>query len=264
LGGNLACFTALRGNRVAWFSAEMTAQECLTRAIAAHGDIPFDWVEQPNDKGPDAETYWARQSQIMKALTASPLLIDDTPAITIAQVMARARREHLRAPLRLIVIDHMHDMGTDPRAEIRHEYGRIAQGAKTLAKELDCPVVLLAQLNRNLSGRAEKRPTLTDLRDSGEIEQKADVVLFLHREDYHDSSTHMKGVVELIPAKGRNIRTDSTVYLSNRYDRMRLDDWDGCIPAASHDGKEHARPTKTAARGYGNANLRNSWAGSQS
>lgn len=242
-GGNLACFTALRGERVAWFSAEMTAQECMSRAIAAHGNIPFDWVEQPSNNDADAELYWSLQTQIMTELTASPLLIDDTPAIRIEQVMARARREHMRKPLRLIVIDHMHDMGTDPKAEVRHEYGRIAQGAKTLAKELNCPVVLLAQLNRNLSSRGDKRPQLTDLRESGEIEQKADVILFLHREDYY-GDTHLKGVVELIPAKGRNIRIGETVHLANRFDRMRLDDWDGPLP------EPEAKPASESGRGY--------------
>lgn len=226
-GGNIAVTAALAGHRVAWFSAEMTAEECMSRAIAAHGDIPFEWVEQPRDCE-DSESFWARQTAAVAKLLQAPLLIDDTPGITIDQLMARARREHMRQPLRLIVIDHMHDMGTARGAEARHEYGRIAQGAKTLAKELNCPVVVLAQLNRALQNRSCKRPSLTDLRESGEIEQKADVILFLHRDDYYDTNRN-PGVVELIPAKGRNLKLGDSIHLHNRFDRMRLDEWDGPV-----------------------------------
>lgn len=227
---NLASFTALRKERVALFSVEMSSSEVMARAVASRGDIPFDWVEQPKDCD-DSETYWQRNTTIMSCLVEAPLIIDDTPAIGINQLVARARREHMRMPLRLIIVDHMHDMHIDPRQEARREYGLIAQGCKTLAKELRCPVVLLAQLNRSVANRSEKRPTLTDLRESGEIEQKGDVILFLHREDYYDSKTHLQGIVELIPAKGRNIRIGETIHLQNRFDRMRLDDLEGDLPS---------------------------------
>ncbi len=238
VGENLAGFTALRGDRVAMFSVEMTSTEVLARAIAAHGEIPFEWVEQPDDD----EVYWQRYTAIAAKLVESQLLIDDTPALRIEQLTARARRAHQQRALRLIVIDHLHDMGVDTRHELRHEYGRIAQGAKTLAKELNCPVVLFAQLNRNVAGRTDKRPVMTDLRESGEIEQKADVILFLHREDYYDTDdrhTHMQDVVELIPRKGRNIKLGETIYLRKRFDQMRLDEWDGPLPAppATQTGK---------------------------
>lgn len=239
---NVAGFSALRGVRTAFFAVEMTAQEILARACASHGDIPFDFVEQPNDKVEDAALYWSRHTTVTKLLVESPLLIDDTPSLRIEQLMARARREHRRSPLGLIVIDHLHDMHTDPKLEVRHEYGRITQGAKTLAKEMNCPVMLFAQLSRKLADRGDKRPTLTDLRESGEIEQKADVVLFLHREDYYDKESHMRGIVEVIPAKGRNIRIDKTIHLSNRFDRMRLDDFDGPLPLPS---------AKQTSRGFG-------------
>jgi replicative DNA helicase len=226
--GNLAYFTALRGKRVAIFSAEMTAQEYAARAVAAHGCIPFEWVEHPMDCE-ESEVYWQHNTSIITQLLAAPVLIDDTPAVKIEQLQARARREHMRKPLELIVVDHLHDMGIDPKAEARFEYGRAVQGCKTLAKEFNCPVVLAAQLNRNSATRADKRPTMADLRESGEIEQKADVILFLHREDYYWTGTepvpeNIKGVVELIPAKGRNIKTGETIYLKNRFDEMRLDD----------------------------------------
>lgn len=237
-GSNIAAFTALRGQRVGFFSLEMGGKEIMARCVASVAGIPFDWVEQPSKESrsadgiDDSEMYWAKLTRVMTDLMRSPLLIDDTPSLTIDKLMARARREQMRAPFDLLVIDHMHDMAIDPKREARHEYGRIAQGAKTLAKEFDCPIVLLAQLNRSVTGRAEKRPTMADLRESGEIEQKADVILLMHREDYYEPTTHMKGVVEIIPAKGRNIRIDGSVHLANRFDQMRLDDWEGPLPTA--------------------------------
>jgi len=180
--------------------------------------------------GGDSELHWSRLYAMTGQLTNAPLLIDETPALKIEQLMARARREHLREPIRLIVIDHLHDMGVDRTKELRHELGNVVQGCKTLAKELRCPVVLLGQLNRNVAGRQDKRPTLTDLRESGEIEQKADAIYFLHREDYYDRDSHMAGTVELIPAKGRNLRLGETILLRNRFDQMRLEDWDDAYP----------------------------------
>ncbi|MFT3789629.1 MAG: replicative DNA helicase [Rudaea sp.] len=229
-GANVAAFNALRGERVALFSAEMTAGEMLTRMIAAHGQIPHTWLDAPNKADADKEIHWSRLTAISTRLAQNHLHIDDTPAPTIAQIMARARRAHLQAPLRLIVIDHLHDLGFGRGDNLRIEIGLAMQGAKTLAKELSIPVVVLAQLNRQVAGRTDKRPTLTDLRESGEIEQKADVIFFLHREDYYDRDTHLRGVVELIPAKGRNLRLDKIIYLANRFDQMRLDDWQGPFP----------------------------------
>lgn len=233
LGLQVAVFTALRGNSAAFFSVEMGGQECMARAVACVAKIPFDWVENPAKEDYDSEIFWARLADATQLIIDSPLHMDETPGITIDQMMARARRAHMQKPLRLVVVDHMHDMGIDTKREARHEYGRIAQGAKTLAKELMCPVLLLAQLNRSIAGRVDKRPTMTDLRESGEIEQKADVILFLHREDYYDRDTPLKGVVEVIPAKGRNIRTGGPIALQNVFSEMRMTDWEGVLPAPS-------------------------------
>lgn len=222
-------FTARSGKNVAVFTVEMTAEECMARAVAAEAQIPHDWVESPTPHDPDAELYWPRLTGAVTTLISSPLLIDETPGITIDQLMARARRAHMQRALDLIVIDHMHDMGVDPKKEIRHEYGRITQGAKSLAKELGCPVILMAQLNRASANRPSKRPTMTDLRESGEIEQKADVILFLHRDDYYDPKSPRKGIVDVILAKGRNIRTGDDIELVNCFSEMRLkdlDEWD--------------------------------------
>lgn len=232
-GLQAATFTARAGKHVAVFSVEMTAEECMARAVAAEAQIPHDWVENPSPHVPDAETYWPRLTGAVTILMNAPLQIDETPGINIEQLMARARRAHMQRPLDLIVIDHMHDMGIDEKKEVRHEYGRITQGAKTLAKELGCPVILMAQLNRAAATRPNKRPTMTDLRESGEIEQKADVILFLHRDEYYDPKSPRKGIVDVILAKGRNIRTGDDVELLNCFSQMRLDDldeWDRPAP----------------------------------
>lgn len=239
-GLQTAIHTALTGQRVAFFSVEMGAAECMARSVACVGELPLSWVEHPNDSHPDAELFWARWSDASERIVKSDLLIDETPSISGNQMIARARRAHMQKPLRLVVVDHMHDMEVDPK-QARFDYGVITQLGKTMAKEFRCPVILLAQLNRAGATRADKRPTMTDLRESGEIEQKGDVILFLHREDYYKTG-EMEGVVEVIPAKGRNIRTGSTIYLQNTFSEMRLQDWVGELPLPSQD--HHQRSSR--------------------
>ena len=229
--GQLCAFNASRGNRTAMFSVEMGADENMQRMVSSLGNVPHDWLDQPNNEEDDADLYWSRTSDAIARLADAPLLIDETPALKHGQLMARARREHRKQLLTLIVTDHLHDMGSDGKRaeEIRADIGAAVQAHKTLAKELRVPVVLMAQLNRNVASRSDKRPVMTDLRESGEIEQKADVILFLHREDYYDPE-NMPGAVELIPAKGRNLRIDKPITLRNAFDVMRLDDWSGPFP----------------------------------
>lgn len=226
-GMNLALFTALRGNNTAVFSLEMGKRQIHRRNIASLANIPHDWLLAPND---DGEDYWPAMNAALSRIKQAPLHIDDTADLTIGQVMARARMLHLKQPLELIVVDHVHDFKIKA-SEARFEYGRIAQGLKTLAKEFDCPVVALAQLNRNVNGRGDKRPNLADLRESGELEQKGDLIVFLHREDYYDKACPNPGVVEMLIAKGRDIEAGVTVYLQNDYAHMALrDQRDGFQP----------------------------------
>lgn len=236
MGVQLASFSAIRGNNTALFTVEMTAEECMIRAIACAGEIAHEWVEDPFAEVDSdlAEVYESRQTSAYAALLESQLQIDATPGLTVGQWVARARRAHRRKPLRLIVLDHMHDMQID-HDKARFEYGRIVQAGKTMAKEFGCPVVILAQLNRANQQRAEKRPVMSDLRESGEIEQKADVIILLHREDYYDAESAFKGTVEAIIVKGRNIRI-GTVFLENRFGEMRMDDWNYPIPV---DNRPH-------------------------
>lgn len=228
MGGQLAVFCALRGIRTALFSLEMTSAQVMRRAVSAVGDVKHDVLLAP--AGCD-ESVWPRIMAATEKLTGAALLVDDSPALTIEQIVARARRAHMQSPLGMIVIDHIHECAIDGQ-NAAYELGRVAQGAKSLGKEFGCPVVALAQLNRANKERADKRPTMTDLRASGEIEQKADLILFLHREDYYNPDTHLQGVVEVDIGKGRDIKTGTRIYLANRYDVMRLDDWDGPLPQA--------------------------------
>lgn len=227
-GLNIALFAALRGKRTALFSLEMTRRQINRRNIASLADVPHDWLLAPHD---GEEEYWNRVSSALEQIKPAKLYVDDTSDLTIGQVMARARSMHLQEPVELLVVDHIHDFKIKAE-QARFEYGRIAQGLKTLAKEFNCPVVALAQLNRNVNQRSDKRPNMADLRESGELEQKGDLILFLHREDYYDANTHLKGVVELIVAKGRDIEAGKTIHLSNDYAHMALRDWDGPIPQA--------------------------------
>lgn len=240
---NIAQMTAQRGKTVALFSLEMSVEDCHNRNVASLSGVPHDWIIAPTQ---DTD-YHAKVTQAIRDMRPGLLYIDDMPSLTVRQFVARARRRHQRNPIELLVIDHIHDFKIDPKLA-RFEYGLIAQAAKDLGKEWQIPVVALAQLNRNVSGRTDRRPTLSDLRESGELEQKADVVIFLHREDYYDTpdeSTHLQGVVEAQIAKGRNIRSGERIYLRNRFDVMRLDDWDGPLP------KPAPKKGKGASFGYG-------------
>ncbi len=236
LGLNLALFTALRGKTVGLFSLEMSEDDCHNRNVASLAEIPHDWIVAPTKDGD--EEYHSRMTGAIRDMRAMPLFIDDTPGINRRQFEARARRMHQRHKLDMMVLDHVHDFGIDPKLA-RFEYGAIAQTAKSLAKEWGIPVVALAQLNRNVANKSDKRPTLADLRESGELEQKGDVIAFLHREDYYDTpdrKTHLQSVVELHIAKGRNIRSGERINLRNRFDIMRLDDWSGPFPQPSGTG----------------------------
>ncbi|WP_052689767.1 replicative DNA helicase [Xanthomonas albilineans] len=229
-GLNLAMFLALRKKTVGLFSLEMSRHDCHDRNVAALARVPHEFVASPTEAEDDG--YTQRMLPAIRDLKLAPLYIDDTPSLTKRQFEARARRMHQRTPLDVIVIDHIHDFKIDPKLA-RFEIGAIAQTAKDLGKEWGIPVVALSQLNRNLSSRTEKRPTLSDLRESGELEQKGDVIVFLHREDYYDTpeqTTHLQGVVELHFAKGRNIKAGARINLRNRFDQMRLDDWEGPLP----------------------------------
>lgn len=228
IGFNLAAFTALRGNRVALFSLEMPREQVVQRCVSALGEIPHDWLRSPAvDKNAD---YWGRLTAAVPQLKAAPLLIDDQAALAVEQIVARTKRAHMQSPLSLVVVDHLHIVRIKGDNPVR-ELGDVSRALKALAKELSIPVVLLAQLNRGNTGRPDKRPTMADLRASGEIEQDADFVMLPHREDYYrpDPETH-DNALELIIGKARNAPAGKSIWLQTRFDIMRLDDWEGSPP----------------------------------
>ena len=232
-GIQLAAFSALRGTPTLVFSLEMTARAVMRRAVAATGQIPHDWLMAPDPQAQDEYgspvDYTQRIRSIDAELAKSPLLIDESPALAVEQIAARAKRAHLQQSVGLVIVDHLHIIRTKGDDYVR-ELGAVSRALKALAKDLLCPVVALAQLNRALAARTDKRPGMTDLRASGEIEQDADLILFLHREDYYDAETHLRGVVEMHIGKGRDIESGKTIHLANRFAEMRLDDWRGSLP----------------------------------
>lgn len=241
----LCDFTALRGCRTAMFSIEMTEEENHQRSISRKAGVPHDFLVAPGapEYADKVDWYLELINPAAKELFNIPLLIDDESGLTAYQVAGRARRAHAEHPLRLIVIDHLHDIKIKGVDAVR-EYGEACQIFKDLAKELGIPVVVVAQLNRGLSSRTEKRPGLMDLRASGEIEQKADLVIFVHREDYYDTEekkTHLQGVVELSIGKGRNMRSGRIIYLHNEFEFMRLGAWEGELPEKPQESADSPR-----------------------
>lgn len=225
--GISAC-AALRGKKVALFSLEASKESVLDRCISNIGDVPYKFIQSPGACDDEDGVFMSRINSALGRLLDSGLIVDDTAGISLRQFEAKARRQYHKTGLDLIVVDHIHDFAVDPKLA-RFEYGAIAQAGKTLAKEWKIPVVMFAQLNRTLEARTDKRPRLSDLRESGELEQKADVITFLHREDYYDEKTHDRGILEFIIAKGRDLET-GTKKFKHRFDRMRVEDWQGPFP----------------------------------
>lgn len=235
VGFRLASFDSLRpGGRVALFSLEMTAAEFVQREVSAIGNVPHEWLRAP-DKKSGSDGFWGGVTDGISTLYKSSVLIDDTPSLTVAQIAARARRAHLQSPLSMVVVDHLHIVRIKGDNPVR-ELGDVSRALKALAKELNIPVVVLAQLNRSNVARNDKRPTMADLRGSGEIEQDADYIFLLHRHDYYDENDST-GAVEVIVGKSRNAAA-TTITLKNRLDVMRFDDWEGPKPerAAKRNG----------------------------
>jgi replicative DNA helicase len=231
----IAGCAALRGTPTALFSLESSAEGVIDRIAANLGNVPYNWIKTPGAiegvEERDEDLYWDRLGNVVRDLKSAPLFIDDTAGLNVRQFEARARRLNHKEKLGLIVVDHIHDFTINPD-RARFEYGAIVQCGKKLAKEWNIPVVMFGQLNRNLAQRQDKRPNMSDLRESGEIEQKADVIILLHREDYYDPDTSMKFVLEAIFAKGRDLQV-GTEYLRHDFAKMRIEDWEGEVPFSS-------------------------------
>ena len=191
------------GLPVAVFSMEMGASQLALRMVGSLGRI-----NQSNLRtGKLGDDEWGRLSEAVDKLKNANVFIDETPALNSAELRARARRQARQCgKLGLIVIDYLQLMsGSSSSDENRAtEIGEISRGLKALAKELQCPVIALSQLNRSVESRNDKRPMMSDLRESGAIEQDADVIMFIYRDDYYNKESKEPGVAEIIIAKQRN------------------------------------------------------------
>ncbi|SMH29585.1 replicative DNA helicase [Maritimibacter sp. HL-12] len=173
---------AINGGVVGFFSLEMSAEQLAARILSEASEVPSEQIR----RGDMTEGEFRRFVDAAKALEACPLFIDDTPALPISQVAARARRLKRMHGLDVLFVDYLQLLRPASAKDNRvNEVSEITQGLKAIAKELDIPVVALSQLSRQVENREDKRPQLSDLRESGSIEQDADVVMFVFREEYY-------------------------------------------------------------------------------
>ena len=200
---NMAENVAIKGDKpVAVFSMEMPGDSLAMRMMSSLGRIDQNKVRT----GKLDDDEWPRLTSAINLLAETKLFIDDTPALTPTEVRARARRlmrEH--GQLGLIVLDYLQLMQSPSSGESRvQQISDISRGLKALAKELNVPVVALSQLNRNLEQRPNKRPVMSDLRESGAIEQDADLIVFVYRDEVYNEDSPDKGIAEVIIGKQRN------------------------------------------------------------
>ena len=195
---------AAADHSVLFLSMEMPIAQIQQRNVSLHGEIHMSRLRTP-DLMTDED--WNRLTAATGKIDALNLYLDDQAALTLLEVRAKARMVKRKHGLGLIVLDYLGLMTGGPTENRNQEVGSYSRGLKALAKELDVPVLALAQLNRGLENRAEKRPSMADLRDSGEIEQDADAIMFLYRDEVYNPNTQAKGICEILIEKQRQGET---------------------------------------------------------
>ena len=211
---NIAQYMAFKKNKaVAIFSLEMSREQLMNRLFSMESKVDSQSLRTGNLK----DEEWSKLIESAGIIGESNLIIDDTPGISIAEMRSKCRKYKLEHGLDIIIIDYLQLMtgsgrGTDSRQQ---EISDISRSLKALARELNVPVVALSQLSRAVEQRTDHRPMLSDLRESGAIEQDADVVMFIYRDDYYNKDSEDKGIAEIIIAKQRNgpIGTVNLVWL---------------------------------------------------
>ncbi|MCL6567364.1 MAG: replicative DNA helicase [Meiothermus silvanus] len=194
---NVAC----RGQAVAIFSLEMPAVQLVTRMLCSEARIDMSRLRQ----GQLSEREFSRLADAAGRIGEARMLIDDTSSLTLMELRARARRLHSEHRLGLIVVDYLQLLSGSLSGENRQqEIALISRGLKGLARELNLPILALSQLSRAVEARPNKRPMLSDLRESGAIEQDSDLVLFLYRDEYYNPHSEQAGIAEVIVGKQRN------------------------------------------------------------
>ena len=199
---NIAQYAAVQIHvPVAIFNLEMSKDQLVNRMLCS--EVMVDSQKMRTGKLEDND--WNKIAQALAPLSEAPIYIDDTPGITVMDIRAKCRRLKLEKNLGLVVIDYLQLMQGRGKSENRQqEVSEISRSLKILAKELQVPVVTMSQLSRGPESRADHRPMLSDLRESGAIEQDADIVMFLYRDDYYNPETEKKNIAEVIIAKHRN------------------------------------------------------------
>lgn len=212
---NIAEYMAFKKNvTVAIFSLEMSKEQLVNRLFSLESKVDSQKIRT----GDLEDSDWERLIESANVIGNSHLIIDDTPSISIGELRSKCRKYKLEHNLGIIIIDYLQLMTAGGRSESRQqEISEISRSLKALARELNVPVVALSQLSRAVESRPDHRPMLSDLRESGAIEQDADVVMFLYRDDYYNKESEKKGIAEVIIAKQRNgpIGTVELVWLPN-------------------------------------------------
>jgi len=199
---NIALHAAVREKiPVAIFSLEMSKEQLVQRMLCSEAFVDFMKLRTGNLEEED----WERLARVLAPLSEAPIYIDDTPAISVSELRAKARKLKIEKGLGLVMVDYLQLMqGNSNRENRQQEISEISRSLKALARELNVPVVALSQLSRAPESRSDHRPQLSDLRESGAIEQDADLVLFLYRDEYYHPDTDKKNIAEVIIAKQRN------------------------------------------------------------
>ena len=199
---NVAHHVAIRQRiPTAYFTLEMSKEQCVNRMLCAEANLDAQKLRTGELNDDD----WFKIAEAIAPLSQGALYIDDTPGISVAELRSKCRRLKMEKGLGLVIIDYLQLMTVAGRIESRQqEISEISRSLKGIAKELECPVFTAAQLSRAVESRSDHRPLLSDLRESGAIEQDADVVAFLYREEYYKPDTEKKNQAEIIIAKQRN------------------------------------------------------------
>jgi replicative DNA helicase len=215
---NVALDPEVKGS-VLIFSMEMPSEQLLTRMLSSVGGVPLHDIRS----GSISDHDWARISSATSQLQEARIFIDETAGLNPTEMRSRARRVKREHGLDLVVIDYLQLMQVTGTKENRAtEIGEISRGAKSLAKELNVPVIALSQLNRAVEQRENKQPVMSDLRESGSLEQDADMILFISREEVYDRNSPRKGEADIHLAKHRNGETGHFVLtFQGKYTRFQ-------------------------------------------
>jgi replicative DNA helicase len=208
LGISIAANVVRSGTPCAFFTLEMSKQEVTQRLICLEGKIDSHKIRT----GKLAEEDWSRLSKACATLEQVPMFLDDTPGLTLFELRSRAQTLKRREPnLGMIIVDYLQLMAMGGNVESRlQEVSSLSRGLKALAKDLDVPIIALSQLSRAVEQRTDKRPVLSDLRESGSIEQDADLVMFIYRDEYYNGEeSEQQGLAEVHVAKHRNGPTET-------------------------------------------------------